>query len=251
MQKNYERKNLLQNLSYVLYCYEIDLSNNTCRILETFYFSSEGMLLHDNSHLSWVNIVPDSFIELARDVVKRIIQDKSFRENKDNISNYSYIFVSLLVGIIVSVLLVMFIKKFMPDSNEKHTNSSLNTDDKVIDAILVDKNKVREEINSPVRETFLSKITLIEKIFICLALVNIVLVFLTLSGFIQPLEGMSIQQSKEIIKSSFLTLCAWFSVRYSFYIASKATQKGNAIFIRCVGIFICLFILWLHGKGYF
>ena len=114
----------------------------------------------------------------------------------------------------------------------------------------VRETEVRETIDEHSRKTFLSKITLIEKIFICLALLNILLIFLTLSGFLQPLEGTSIQQSQGIIKSSFLILCAWFSVRYSFHMASQVTEKGLARFIKCIGIFICLLIFWASGKGY-
>ena len=235
-QENYERKNLLQNLSYVLYCDEINLSENTYHDIEVLYYSNEGLLFRDDIYMSWRNIPPNSFIESARDVIKRMPQNKFIKgienevENNKNSYNYTYIFISLLAGVAISALLVVFIKKFMPDNNEKNINSSskAKTENDVIDAILVDENpifvsknevretEVRETIDEHSRETFLSKITLIEKIFICLALLNILLIFLTLSGFLQPLEGMSIQQSKGIIKSSFLMLCAWFSVRYSF-----------------------------------
>ena len=183
-------------------------------------------------------------------ISSRIINDK-----------YQYVkeivLYSLFIGIVISIFLCIFLKIFVFHDNKNSykpiciNDSSLEQEAEVIDAILVDENEVRKPINEYTRKTFLSKITLIEKIFICLGLLNIVLLSLTLSGFIQPLEYMSIQESREIIKSSVLALCAWFSVRYSFHMASQVTGKGFTKFLKFIGIFICLFIFWAHGKGYF
>ena len=285
-QENYERKNLLQNLSYVLYCDEINLSENTFHEIEILYYSDENFLFRDTLYTGWQNIPPNTLIEFARDVIKRMPQNKFIKgteneveNDKNNYNYYTYVFISLLAGVAISALLVVFIKKFMLDNNEKNINSSskAKTENDVIDAILVDenpifvsKNEVRETIgehldehssdeysreiinehNEHSEKTLLSKITLIEKIILILGVMNISLGLPRLLGFFNFPEYISNQQVLQIIKSSFLMLCAWFSVRYSFHMASQMTEGRFATFIKCIGIFICFLIFWASGKGY-
>lgn len=79
-EKNQEFKHVLQKLSEEKDFIEIDFIQNTYRIIESLYLDRQGKVLYKiGAWPHWQNIPPDSTIEGARDVIKRIIQNNTYR----------------------------------------------------------------------------------------------------------------------------------------------------------------------------
>lgn len=127
-----------------------------------------------------------------------------------------------------------------------------------VDAILVDDedgiqphSRVRGQDHSFIEtKQFVDCITRVEKIILTLLVIIVLSTLLNLADIITPPRYMPRKNIRDICISSFMSICVWFSVRYSFYYAKKLRVCGRmrtSTFVRCLGILISLAIIWAYG----
>ena len=104
---NIKRK--LHQLSYVMYCFEINLEQNTYKSIEEYTYDFSGNLIDKgiSSQNVWEKIPHNSVMESMRNAIKRLTQN-----NIAGIPNAnSIIFTALIVGITISALVVYLYAK--------------------------------------------------------------------------------------------------------------------------------------------
>ena len=73
--------NPLYKLSYIMCCYEINIIQNTFNLAEAYMYDTNGDILDKalNHQSEWHSIPPNSVLETICNIVKRIIQNNTYR----------------------------------------------------------------------------------------------------------------------------------------------------------------------------
>ena len=117
----------LYKLSYVLYCFEINLAQNTYKGIEEYTYDSHGYIIDKRTSTRnvWETIPPNSVMAAMSKAIKQITRDNTTQKH----TAFSVVMIALMLGALVSTLLVLFYIEFTSSSSSKqsvHTETTPN-----------------------------------------------------------------------------------------------------------------------------
>ena len=109
----------LYTLSYVMYCFEINLAQNIYKGIEERTYDTNGHLINRSivTRSVWEKIPSNSVMELMSKAIQRTIQ----KNTSNRLTANSILFTALLTGVTISVLIVYFYSKFSSHASSEAT----------------------------------------------------------------------------------------------------------------------------------
>ena len=120
----------LYKLSYVLYCFEINLVQNTYKGIEEYTYDSYGHIIDKRTSTRniWESIPPNSVMAAMSKAIKRITR----YNDTPKYTTFSVVITALILGTLVSALLVLLYIEFTSSSSSSkqsaHTETTPNED---------------------------------------------------------------------------------------------------------------------------